>query len=61
MCLAQQTPYLLLDEPLAALDIVYQVEVMQLIRKLVNEQGLTVIIIIHDINLASNFVMKLLR
>ncbi|HHW7507104.1 ABC transporter ATP-binding protein [Mannheimia haemolytica] len=55
MCLAQQTPYLLLDEPLAALDIVYQVEVMQLIRKLVNEQGLTVIIIIHDINLASQF------
>lgn len=33
MCLAQQTPYLLLDEPLAALDIVYQVEVMQLTRK----------------------------
>ncbi|HHW7473569.1 TPA: iron chelate uptake ABC transporter family permease subunit [Mannheimia haemolytica] len=53
--MAQQTPYLLLDEPLAALDIVYQVEVMQLIRKLVNEQGLTVIIIIHDINLASQF------
>ncbi|WP_165889246.1 ABC transporter ATP-binding protein [Mannheimia granulomatis] len=55
MCLAQQTPYLLLDEPLAALDIVYQVEVMQLVRRLVNEQSLTVIIIIHDINLAAQF------
>lgn len=55
MCLAQQTQYLLLDEPLAALDIVYQVEVLRLLRSLVDEQGLTVIIILHDINLASQF------
>lgn len=55
MCLAQQTDYLLLDEPLAALDIVYQVEVLALIRKLVDEQGLGVIIILHDINLAARF------
>lgn len=55
MCLAQQTDYLLLDEPLAALDIVYQVEVLKLIRQLVDQQGLGVIIILHDINLAAQF------
>lgn len=55
MCLAQQTDYLLLDEPLAALDIVYQVEVLRLIKELVTDKGLGVVIIIHDINLASQF------
>lgn len=60
MCLAQQSDYLLLDEPLAALDIVYQVEVLQLIRRLVDERGLTVLIIIHDINLAAQFCDELI-
>lgn len=55
MCLAQQTRYLLLDEPLAALDVVYQVEVIRLIRQLVDEQDLGVVIILHDINLAAQF------
>lgn len=55
LALAQQATVLLLDEPLAALDIVYQVEVLQLLRRLVDEQGLTVIVIIHDINLAAQY------
>ena len=55
MCLAQQTRYLLLDEPLAALDVVYQVEVIKLIRQLVDEHKLGVVIILHDINLAAQF------
>lgn len=55
MCLAQDTRYLLLDEPLAALDMHYQLEVIQLIRRLVDEQGLSVVIIIHDINLAAQY------
>lgn len=55
MCLAQHTDYLLLDEPLAALDIVYQVEILRLIKSLVTDKGLGVVIIIHDINLASQF------
>lgn len=55
MCLAQDTRYLLLDEPLAALDIQYQIEVIELIRRLVTEQGLSVIIIMHDINLAAQY------
>lgn len=55
MLLAQQSQFLLLDEPLAALDIAYQVEVMQLIQKLAYELNLGIIIVIHDINLASRY------
>lgn len=60
MCLAQQSQYLLLDEPLAALDIRYQVEVFQLIRRLVDERGLGVVIIVHDLNLAAQFCDELI-
>lgn len=55
MLLAQQSQFLLLDEPLAALDIAHQVEVMQLVQTLAHEHNLGVIIVIHDINLASRF------
>ena len=55
MLLAQQSQNLLLDEPLAALDIAHQVEVMQLVYQLSRELNLGVIIVIHDINLASYF------
>ncbi|MBE2984998.1 ABC transporter ATP-binding protein [Campylobacter sp. RM9344] len=53
MLLAQESKFLLLDEPLAPLDISYQIEVMQLIQKLSKERNLGIIIVIHDINLAS--------
>ncbi|ELA09317.1 ABC transporter-like protein [Moraxella macacae 0408225] len=55
MCIAQDTPYLLLDEPLAPLDIVYQVEILRLIQNLASQQGKAIVIIIHDINLAAQF------
>lgn len=55
MCLAQKTNYLLLDEPLAALDVVYQVQVLKLIWSLAHEVGLSVLVIIHDLNLAAQF------
>ena len=55
MLLAQQSQFLLLDEPLAALDIAHQVEVMELIHQLSRELNLGVIIVIHDINLASRY------
>lgn len=55
MCLAQQSQYLLLDEPLAALDVLYQVEVLKLIRTLADTMNLGVVIIIHDLNLAAGF------
>ncbi|URL02670.1 ATP-binding cassette domain-containing protein [Avibacterium sp. 20-126] len=60
MLLAQQSRFLLLDEPLAALDIAHQVEVMQLIQKLVKNLNLGVIIVIHDINLAARFCDELI-
>ena len=55
MCLAQQSRFLLLDEPLAALDIAHQIDVMALVRKLSRDLGLGVIIVIHDINLAAQY------
>ena len=55
MCLAQQSRFLLLDEPLAALDIAHQIDVMALVRQLSRDLGLGVIIVIHDINLAAQY------
>ncbi|MFC0308502.1 ABC transporter ATP-binding protein [Gallibacterium trehalosifermentans] len=55
MLLAQQSRFLLLDEPLAALDIAHQVEVMQLIQQLTQQLQIGVVIVIHDINLAARF------
>lgn len=55
MLLAQQSRFLLLDEPLAPLDIAHQIEVMQLIQQLTRTLNLGVIIVLHDINLAARF------
>jgi len=55
MLLAQGSRLLLLDEPLAALDIAHQVEVMSLVRTLSRELGLGVVIVLHDINMASRY------
>jgi len=55
MCLAQQSQYLILDEPLSALDIHHQVEVMRLLKTLAHQHNIAVIVVIHDINLASEF------
>lgn len=55
MCLAQQSRYLLLDEPLAPLDIAHQIDVMVLIQNLSRSLGLGIIIVIHDINLAAQY------
>lgn len=60
MLLAQQSRFLLLDEPLAALDIAHQVEVMTLIQTLCHQLGLGVIIVIHDINLAARYCDQLI-
>ncbi|HBO39417.1 MAG TPA: iron ABC transporter ATP-binding protein [Pasteurellaceae bacterium] len=53
MILAQDTDYILLDEPLNNLDMKHSVQIMQVLRKLVNELNKTVVIVIHDINFAS--------
>lgn len=53
MVLAQDTEYILLDEPLNNLDMRHSVQIMKTLRRLVDELGKTVIIVIHDINFAS--------
>ncbi len=55
MALAQQTDILLLDEPTTFLDISHQVEVLDLLTDLNRERGTTVIMVLHDLNLASRY------
>ena len=50
MALAQRPEVLLLDEPTTYLDICHQLEIMQLITRLNQELGLTVVMVVHDLN-----------
>ncbi|WP_447751278.1 ATP-binding cassette domain-containing protein [Aeromonas veronii] len=59
MLLAQESRFILLDEPLAALDVAHQVEVLTLVKQLSRQLNLGVIIVIHDINMASRFCDRL--
>ncbi len=51
----QEHKLLFLDEPLTFLDIYYQHQFMQLVRQLISEQNITVIGVVHDLNLAMKF------
>lgn len=53
MVLAQDTDYILLDEPLNNLDMRYAVSMMKMLRKACDEQGKTIVVVIHDINFAA--------
>lgn len=53
--LTQQPQLLLLDEPTSHLDITYQLKIMDLLQMLNNKENLTVIMIIHDLNLAAEY------
>ena len=55
MALAQNTKILFLDEPTTYLDIRYQIEILELIQKLNEEYGITIIMVLHDINQAIHF------
>ncbi|WP_430782093.1 ABC transporter ATP-binding protein [Actinoplanes sp. G11-F43] len=55
MALAQDTDLLLLDEPTTFLDIAHQVELLRLLRRLNAEAGKTIVVVLHDLNLASRF------
>ena len=53
--IAQDTKYLVLDEPISHLDIRYQVEIMETLKKLNKEENKTVIAILHDLNLSAAY------
>lgn len=55
MALAQQTDYLLLDEPTTFLDIAYQVEILDLLTDLNRKRGTTIVMVLHDINLSARY------
>lgn len=55
MALAQETEILLLDEPTTFLDVAHQVEILDLLRDLNRDRGTTVVMVLHDINLAARY------
>jgi iron complex transport system ATP-binding protein len=55
MALAQGTDLILLDEPTTYLDLSYQLEVLELLYNLNKEQNKTIVMVLHDLNLASRF------
>lgn len=54
MALAQETPVLLLDEPTSALDLRYQLEILVLLKTLSAQHGRTIVVALHDLNLAAS-------
>ncbi|MBD4385414.1 ATP-binding cassette domain-containing protein, partial [Xanthomonas citri pv. citri] len=55
MVLAQNTEYVLLDEPLNNLDMQHSAQMMQQLRRAADELGRTVVIVLHDINFAAHY------
>jgi len=55
MALAQQTDVLLLDEPTTFLDVAHQVEVLDLLTDLNRTRGTTIVMVLHDLNLAARY------
>lgn len=55
MLVAQESEWLLLDEPISALDVAHQVEVLGLVHDLSRTRGLGVVMVLHDVNMAARF------
>ncbi len=55
MALAQETDILLLDEPTTFLDVAHQIEVLDLLTDLNRERGTTIVMVLHDINMAARY------
>lgn len=55
LVIAQNTPWLLLDEPTTFLDIAHQIDVLELVRRLNRDHGRTVVMVLHDLNQASRY------
>lgn len=60
MALAQGTDVLLLDEPTTFLDLAHQVDVLDLVERLHTERGRTVVMVLHDLNLAARYAGRLI-
>ncbi len=59
LALAQSAGIVLLDEPTAHLDIKHQIEMLELLRALNRDHGLTVVAVLHDLNLAARYFARL--
>ncbi|NGY70096.1 ABC transporter ATP-binding protein [Bacillus megaterium] len=55
MALAQQTNLILLDEPTTYLDLAHQLEILKLLENLNKQEGRTIVMVLHDLNLAARF------
>lgn len=55
MVLAQDTDIILLDEPTTYLDVTYQIDILDLIYKLNREEGKTIVMVLHDLNLSCRY------
>ena len=55
MALAQQTDVLLLDEPTTFLDVSHQIDVLDLLTDLNRQRGTTIVMVLHDLNLAARY------
>ena len=60
LALAQETPVLLLDEPTTFLDLAHQVEVLDLLARLNATDGRTIVLVLHDLNLAARYAHHLI-
>lgn len=60
MALAQETDILILDEPTTYLDLVHQLDILQLLDELNKKQGTTIVMVLHELNLAARFSGKLI-
>jgi len=58
--LTQQPSLLFLDEPTSHLDIGHQIQVLELLRRLNRQEGLTIVMVIHDLNLAAEFCSQII-
>lgn len=58
--IAQDTPWIILDEPVSNLDVRHQTELMLVLDRLRREKGKTIVAILHDLNLAAAFCTKII-
>lgn len=60
MLVAQDARCLLLDEPISALDVAHQIEILDLVRRLSHEKGVGVVAVLHEVNMAARFCDEIL-